>query len=274
MDIRAVTDIGTRQENQDSFWTARFIVDKPWSPSVNDVDPDGELPEGVSVGSIVCLCDGMGGLEEGAYASRTTLEYIRDCIRSGKFDVDSVKEAIYEANREIYTKGGKGRIGTTCTLIILVDGEYRILHAGDSRCYKVSKDYTYKLLTKDHTGFNKYIERGELVREGSRFLLDGNIITDRHARSLRSKLTRCVGSKESVTLDEEEGYYRDGDIFLIASDGFWHRLGADYNWPKKFVQNFSHGERYFQNLINGYKNAGEKDNLTVAAVRTLGKKTR
>lgn len=265
--IQAVTDTGMRSDNQDSFWAARILVGVPGGTPVESVDPNGSVPSDISEGVVLCLCDGMGGLDEGARASQTAADYIRRVFeQEGTVDESVVEQAMREANKELLRTSNGGRLGTTCTVVVALDGEYRIFHVGDSRCYKIRNDNTYKVLTKDHTAFRRYHDRGELVRQGGTFYMNGHPVDRSKLRKWSSMLTSCIGVKEKMEIDTYKGTYRPGEIFLVASDGFWHRLADDPRWARDLRRNFMRGEDYFRQLIEKYKSVGEKDNLTVVAV--------
>lgn len=264
MKVYAVSDIGMRNENQDSYWVAKIAVSDPGSTSnLDNLGIGGGYPKGVSEGSIICVCDGMGGLDDGSYASRTTIEHVRYAVRGGNIDVETLSAAIEEANSKLYRLGkdrGK-RLGTTCTIVILLDGQYRIIHVGDSRCYRIGHDNIYRVLTEDHTAFEKFRNEGVMQWVDDRNVrINGKTY---RAGSLRSKLTRSVGVREGIDLEVYQGGYVKGDMFLVSSDGFWHSLDSDNRWPI-MLRRASNKEEYLRSLMAQFKNRNEKDNLTVA----------
>lgn len=269
MIITAHTDIGMRKDNQDSYWAARFLAGSPEGEPVSAVRNMNNLPSGVSHGAVICICDGMGGLSDGARASQTAASYIREVImgelEDGTINEDAIENAMLRANADLKKSSTTAKVGTTCTIFIAVDGEYRIFHVGDSRCYKVNRDNTYKVLTTDHTAYQRYTQRHDLRRKNGEFFLKGERIDKSIVRKFRSSLTRCLGVKERTQVDIYEGFYEPGEIFLVASDGFWHRLTADPRWTMDLRRNFH--EEHFKGLVRTFKNRGEKDNLTVAAVQ-------
>ena len=100
MRLSSLSDIGIkRKDNQDNYWSARFTVD------------------GVE-GGVVCVCDGMGGLDDGALASRIVVETIREHF-SKSVDVIGLDARISEANSKIrnISLQNQTKMGTTCTLI-------------------------------------------------------------------------------------------------------------------------------------------------------------
>lgn len=222
MYIQSLTDIGrTRQENQDNYWSAVLNVD------------DTET-------GIVCMCDGMGGLSNGGLASSILVKSVRESILDG-VDFSELKSIILQSNKAIYSLStNNSRMGTTCTILCCSENKYKIYHVGDSRCYKISDNYV-RLLSNDHSVINQY----GITKEKNADLYE----------KYKSKLTRCIGIKEDVIIDEYSGEYKEGDIFLLCSDGFWH-----YYEEVGYCMDL-------QNLkccVNDCMRYGETDNISVS----------
>ena len=276
IDITAVTDVGQRQDNEDSFWASTI-----------DVSPINGNTEN-SKGAIICVCDGMGGLDDGGYASRTVVEAIRAVVlgvdgRPGTLDPDLIEEAIQGANTRLYEetlaikkdpdKKYPIGMGTTCTVLIMVDDQYQILHVGDSRAYHlISSEKASKVLTKDHTAYQLYRDRGDLMYVDDTWSLYGNPIEYNKVRSYGNKLTRCIGIREDVQIYRTEGVYTSGDGFLLSSDGFWHLLDKIPEWSSQVLSsgNLEEWLKYYIEQFKVYGGSlekGEKDNQTVVVVR-------
>lgn len=222
MRLSSLTDIGVkREENQDNYWSALLTID------------------GVDTG-VICLCDGMGGLNDGGLASRLVVEAIRDSIKLG-VDFSELQDVLLQSNTTIYELATHQnvRMGTTCTLLQCGGGVYKILHVGDSRCY-LYRGNSFQALTTDHSALNKY----KITREKDEKLW----------RRYKNSLTRCIGIKPTVQLDYYEGSYKEGDIFLVCSDGMWHYFDTE----EVSIEDFSN----LSNLITKCIDSGETDNIT------------
>lgn len=258
--IRAYTDIGKRNENQDSYYAAKFTVDL-----------NGNQEEGL----IAVVCDGMGGLAHGKAASSAVVAGIKDFLAVGQFSIDGLKQVLYSVNNVIYRsmEEAKTKSGTTITALILIAGKYRLLHAGDSRCYRIGKDNVFRKLNAEHTAFTKFIHNGELKVVNNKPIFRGNEIPESRVRKMRSTLTNALGVMEAPSIDDTEGEYVEGDVFLLASDGFWHSLEREQGWALTLRQSFSGNdegrrtEAYAAYLATKFKNAGETDNLTTVMVK-------
>lgn len=222
MKIQGFTDIGVRyKNNQDTYLVMRLNVDGVES-------------------CLLLLCDGMGGLEDGSFASQSVVKAIRDLCESGSLSKESVLEAINSVNTmllEKYSSIGK-QCGTTCSLLLLSEGSYWGYHIGDSRLYHF-RGSNYKILTEDHTALNLKRKRGE-------------VITPEIERRYRSTLSRCIGVVKSPRVDYVEGNYSVGDIFVACSDGFWHY------WDMSLEN--------LEETIEMVKSKGERDNISVVSV--------
>lgn len=226
MRIDSNTDIGIkRKENQDNYWSAVLDVDN------NEY-------------GIVCLCDGMGGLNNGGLASRMVVNEVRDYLRAGN-DFIGLREVLDEVNVKVNSVGvaENVKMGTTCTVLCCSRGKYQIYHVGDSRCYKISKG-VFSSLTEDHSVLRKYgITKKENINLYNKY---------------KNTLTRSIGVKPTVMLDYLEGSYSEGDAFLLCSDGFWHYLDEN-SYSASDILNL-------KSATGMCMGSGETDNITVSVL--------
>lgn len=227
MRIKSITNICNRPENQDNYWCAILKVNS--------------LRLGV-----VCVCDGMGGLENGGKASTLLVSRVREhFLLNGT--IEGIEDVVDEANVEIKSMS-ETRSGTTCTVLMCADGNYYIYNVGDTRCYIWSREGVTQLTT-DHTVIQKYKNEG---RE----------ITPEIEKRYKNVLTSCVGVMDSVKYDIFTGSYTDKDRFLVCSDGFWHTLGDN---------DFLSGEILdLDNMVNRCIDLGESDNITACILDMTG----
>jgi protein phosphatase len=228
--LDSISDIGVRRkDNQDSYWSALAMVD------------DTET-------GILCVCDGMGGLENGALASRIAVEAISNAFKSG-VDFSKISNVISEANQKIYDIGQDEdvKMGTTCTVIQVCEGKWEIFHVGDSRCYKIGRDGSMKLLTIDHSAVKQLgiTAKSDPIKY----------------KKYKNSLTRCLGIKEEVKADHYKGSYDRGDSFVVCSDGMWHLFEKDV---------FRGGVEFdnLNRLVEKCIKYGETDNITCTVIRS------
>ncbi len=157
------------------------------------------------------VADGMGGHEGGDYASQAVV----DAVAMLPPDLPPVhavrhlREAIAGAHAGIRAEAarrGIGPIGATVVALILTDGHFAALWAGDSRLYRL-RDGRLEILTRDHSVVAALVETGELTWDEA----------EAHPQS--NAITRAVGVGEVLELDKVRGEVRSGDRFLLCSDG-------------------------------------------------------
>ncbi len=235
------SDIGlVRTENQDSF---------------------GKYPEGSSdlyssKGQMFIVADGMGGHRGGKEASNIALRVVKDEFFSSDFDeAVSLREAIEKANLDIFNKSGDksefGRMGTTCSVLVLKNDRAVIGHVGDSRIYRIENN-TIEQLTNDHTKVQ------EMLREG--------LLTPEEARNYPSKsvLARALGVDERVKVDIiDDLQIKRGQSYILCSDGLAKVTRGEI---LQIVSRNSVSDAC-DNLISLANERGGKDNVTVIIVK-------
>ena len=239
------TDLGlTRSENQDSL--GKFPE--------NSTDLAGPL------GQLFIVADGMGGHRGGREASQTAVRIIQDIYSTNKTgDIDEVLEdAFREANREIFKLASSDPnlfgMGTTCTVLSLVEDEACIAHVGDSRAYRINES-TFEQLTQDHS------QVGDMERQG--------IISQQEAKEhpQRFLLNRALGAREDVEVDIYKNIkLTPGDYFLLCSDGL---AKVDDQELKKAVLS-NPPQQACDQLVKLANKRGGEDNVTVQVIQVEG----
>ncbi len=241
----AYTDIGIKKKvNQDSVCSEVVETD------------EGQI-------LIAAVCDGMGGLSDGEKASSTMvnnlLEWFEDVFLCGEgfpsfeFFTENIDDLIDDVNDQI-ANASQDASGTTASILIAGAGKYYIANVGDSRVY-ICKDGRLRQITKDQSFVQEQIDKGLLTAEEAKH----------HPK--RNMLLQCVGASDIVLPDHYEGTYRQGDWFLLCSDGFHHEISPD---EMKDVISRSLGsiEGALCSLTEMCKDRGEKDNISSVVVKT------
>lgn len=149
--------------------------------------------EGAGDERIFIVADGMGGHQAGEVASRLAVQAVQQSFfKQNSHPVNHrLQAAFVAANECVYAQADGGahqRMGTTCTVLALVDGQGHIGHAGDSRAYSIEADAIVQL-TRDHTVATDMLEAGILT----------NAEAEVHPR--RHALTRAIGVEADVDVD-------------------------------------------------------------------------
>jgi PPM family protein phosphatase len=207
---------------------------------------------------LFAVADGMGGAQAGEVASRIAaraFERRRDVSKEEPAE-GQLEEIAQEANREIHQlaqrDSSRAGMGTTLTAALLRDNEVAFGHVGDSRAYLL-RNGELKRLTKDHSLVEELRRQGRLTEEQA----------EEHPQ--RSIITRALGPEPSVNVDTMTFPARDGDIFLLCSDGLTTMVSDDE------IREILAGSRNLRTAVNKLVDAanrgGGRDNITAVAFR-------
>lgn len=210
---------------------------------------------------VFVVADGMGGHAAGEVASAIASRTIGDsaCRDCGSIEAlsDQMVEAFLEAGREISRRveqdPSHSGMGTTATVLRLRrDGTFLIAHIGDSRAY-LSRNGDFQRVTHDHSWVQEQVDRGLLAPEKAAGHPQSNIIT------------RALGTDPSPTPDLYPGELREGDLFLLATDGLTDMV-RERDIAAILRENASL-DATADRLVAAANRAGGIDNVTVLLVR-------
>jgi protein phosphatase len=204
------------------------------------------------------VADGMGGHEDGHFASRAVVEALSSIgIQNTASDLLKVCESrIFEANLRVIDTSRQRNgvvIGTTVTVLLASDGYFASLWCGDSRIYLVRNDEITQL-SRDHTEIQELLINGRITAEEAANWSGSNAIT------------RAIGVAEVPELEFTSGPLNSGDIFVICSDGLTRHV-ADREILECVSVNTS--QQACDSLIGKTLERGALDNVTIIVVRYL-----
>ena len=207
---------------------------------------------------LFAVADGMGGAQAGEVASRIAAGTFE---KRGQVSAEEPAEGQLEqlaqaANREIHQlaqqDSSRAGMGTTLTSALVRGDEVSFGHVGDSRAY-VLRDGQLKRLTKDHSLVEELRRQGRLTEEEA----------EEHPQ--RSIITRALGPEPSVNVDTMTFTAKDGDVFLLCSDGLTTMVSDDE------IQRILVEARSLRSAVNKLVDAanrgGGRDNITAVAFR-------
>ncbi len=209
------------------------------------------------------MADGMGGHAAGEVASAIASEWIAErlCGVCTSIELEQVEDrfrtAFVAAGREILRQAAENTarlgMGTTATVLLLrPDGQYVVGHIGDSRAYLV-REGIISQITRDHSWVQEQVDRGMITPEQAKSHPQSNIIT------------RALGTEPYPAPDLYKGQLRDGDIFLLASDGLTDMLSEDRLLT--ILQGEQESEECVARLVREANMAGGLDNITALVTR-------
>lgn len=157
------------------------------------------------------VADGMGGHDNGALASQTTVQGFRALQIPADFEgaVRSVATRMHEVNERLVrmrAETGVAQMGTTAVSLVIRGQRFAIVWVGDSRAYIWRRGGLFQLST-DHTHVQD--------------LVDQRILSQAEAKDhpMGHVLTRALGVQDTVQVDIVEDTVEPGDRFLLCSDG-------------------------------------------------------
>ncbi len=231
------TDIGmVREVNQDYVY-------------VSDL-PVGKLP------NLFIVADGMGGHKAGEYASRFTVEVVKDELAKSMEEGPEamIRQAITSANQRLLETARQDSklegMGTTLVVATVIERTLYFANVGDSRLYLLNHDI--KQVSKDHSLVQEMVRLGGIKQEDAKNHPDKNIIT------------RAIGAKEQVEVDFYEYRLKKGDMIIMCTDGLSNMV------EDTEILHIVKGSRDIveavEELINKANENGGKDNIGIVAV--------
>ncbi len=199
--------------------------------------------------ALLLVCDGIGGLPEGEFASSYVsmrirnwfydayLEHIRKRHSTGRIRRD-VTGTLYDCNRYLQRYGERHgiKLGTTLTMAVFWERKYLLLHVGDSRAFLLG--YGCRQLTRDDS-------------------FSGNM------------LCKYIGSFPWKGVYCKTGVLRRRQRLLLCSDGFWRGVRGE-----ELIQSFGGGKKLSESqmekrlckLGQAGRERGEKDNQAAVII--------
>lgn len=215
----------------------------------------------VSGGVLAVVCDGMGGAAGGSMASEMAvtrfMAFARAALEASDGDdpAEALRQAVDAANRKVFRCAELSEeyvgMGTT-----LVAGYWQgdtafFVNVGDSRAYRMAKDGIVQV-TRDHSLVQQMIDKGEITPAQGRH----------HPR--RNLITRAIGGGRLVTCDEFTMPIREGDRFLLCSDGLTNSL-EDAEMHRVLLAE-DNAESACRKLVQEALESGARDNVTAAVI--------
>src|SRR5215217_399522 len=207
---------------------------------------------------LFAVADGMGGAQAGEVASRIAARAFekRGSLNSDEPAEGQLEQIAQAANREIHQlaqeDSSRAGMGTTLTAATVRGDEIALGHVGDSRAY-VLRDGQLKRLTNDHSLVEELRRQGRLTEEQA----------EEHPQ--RSIITRALGPEPSVNVDTMTFPAKDGDVFLLCSDGLTTMVSDDD--IRQILTEARTLRNAVSKLVEAANRGGGRDNITAVAFR-------
>lgn len=256
-DVFARTEVGcARERNEDAF----LVLDL--TSGTSGIWPNARVREMAPPGTVVAVCDGMGGAAAGDLASKMALESLERVLRDKAplIDVPTTEAALLEAvrtsNEEIaaFAKANpdKRGMGTTMTAAALFGPELVVVQVGDSRAY-LKRGIVLQQVTMDQNVVGQMIASGRITPDQARNVKQRNMLLE------------AIGVQPKVGPDLIRVQIQPGDVLLICSDGLTGPL--DDRRVLDLMLQYEDPVRCCRALTEAACAAGGPDNVTVAMAR-------
>ncbi len=207
------------------------------------------------------VADGMGGYNGGEIASKLAVSsasnYIISNFENSKGDKESllslVKNSSIYANMVVYEKAKENEdlknMGTTLDICLIHENKAFISHIGDSRIYRIRKEFMRKL-TKDHSYVQQLVDEGKITKEES----------INHPK--KNMLVKALGCTEFIEPDATIKGFIKGDIILMCTDGLTNMVPENeiFKIIKESKENPS------EELVKKANELGGLDNITALII--------
>lgn len=237
----ATSDVGEAREINEDY----FFVSYPDDPV-----------------QLFIVADGMGGYNGGEVASRLAVDSAKNYILSNYEKTNKDRESLIDlinnssqyANMVVYERAQSQKelrkMGTTLDICLIYQNRAYISHVGDSRIYRLRKDF-FRKLTKDHSYVQQLVDEGKITKEESLTHPDKNM------------LMKALGVSAYVEPDAMvKGFIKD-DVILMCSDGLTNMVSEEE--IKRIIQeNPTDATKLLVQRANDY---GGKDNITAILIR-------
>ncbi len=210
------------------------------------------------------LADGMGGYNGGEIASSLAVQTAKNYIENNFKDIEKDKDSIIQllgssmeyANMIVYEKSKEKPelqgMGTTLEICLIYNNKAYIGHVGDSRIYRIRKDFIRKL-TQDHSYVQKLVKEGTITKEQA----------EHHPQ--KNMLMKALGCNAFVEPDVMVKGFQKDDILIMCSDGLTNLVDQTtlYEMASKNI------EQATKDLVNLANDRGGHDNITVIVIKNI-----
>lgn len=192
MKVAAYSDMGGRSNNEDAYL----------------IKTDGNR-------LLLCVADGLGGVEAGELASAEAKNTLEAAFVAAQetFDLSAAVESANTAILSLQQRTGK-QMKTTVAAVYIDGDTVTCSHVGDSRIYLFAES-GIRYQSVDHSVSQMAVMMGKITVDEIRSHEDRNL------------LTKTLGSSESCFPETAVFPLRELKAVLLCSDGFWEYVLED-----------------------------------------------
>jgi len=193
-----------------------------------------------SKGYLFALADGVSHCADGGLAARATLQALALDYYSTPETwavTQSLDRVLVAHNRWLQANGSGQPLLTTLSALILRGRRFTLAHVGDCRAYRWL-DGTLERLSEDHVW---------------------------EQPGMQHVLKRAMGLDQHLVMDYLDGELRQGESFVLVSDGVWATLGD--NGIQRILHDEQDLDAASRALVNAAHLAGSQDNASALLLR-------
>ena len=201
------------------------------------------------------VADGMGGHAYGDVASRMVVDALDTIPRPDNMEqfVADARERLRMVNQQLRAEATTRRVsvmGSTVVVLLACGREVAYLWAGDSRIY-LYRNARLQQLTRDHSQVEELKSRNPALASEA-------------LAPMTNLITRAVGAADTLDLDQGTLEIRDGDMFLLCSDGLSNPVDEHGMMAALLAGDC---QQAVETLIAQALANGGRDNIAVVVVR-------
>lgn len=193
-----------------------------------------------SKGYLLALADGVSQCADGGLAARATLQALALDYYSTPETwavAQSLDRLLLAHNRWLQAGSGGQPLLTTLSALILRGRRFTLAHVGDCRAYRLHQGQLERL-SEDHVW---------------------------EQPGMQHVLKRALGLDQHLVVDYLEGELREGERYLLVSDGVWSTLGD--TGIRSLLRDESDPAAACQALVAAAHLAGSQDNASAVLVQ-------
>ncbi|MFC6336379.1 protein kinase [Pseudomonas sp. CCM 7891] len=199
------------------------------------------MPElAASKGYLCAIADGVSQCADGGLAARSTLQALAlDYYATPQTwgVAQALERLLLAQNRWLQAQGAGLPLLTTLSALVFRGQRFTLAHVGDCRVYRW-RDGTLQRISEEHVW---------------------------EQPGMQHVLKRALGLDQHLIVDFLEGELREGECFLLLSDGVWATLG-DHS-ISAILREQSDLDLAVNTLVNAAHLAGSSDNASALLVR-------
>ena len=238
--------------------------------------------DGATETALLCVADGMGGMEAGEIASQSAVDVVMEGAARAIWPAAKAVDGppsdetppdgsrldpvrlVQRAATAVHAAAHGRQLGTTITCVAVQGGELTLAHVGDTRAYLL-RDGILTRLTADHSLVAAMVASGVISAEEAQGHPDSN------------KVLRSLGSQRELPdgyIDGLQAAYGApslrlsvGDCLMLCSDGVWGTV--EDREIQVILSEALDCQRAASVLIDRALDGGAPDNATAIVVRCV-----